>query len=138
MYFRNERIFRILMRGLNLLFNMKRVVLRNNLVWAVKGIAKTALTSSRSKHGGLDSRDQSRSRSRMSSVSRTIFFFSVEIFKIEIFQSRFILVEIFIEIIETNRDSRFSRFVETFQDLSRYLDIIQTFWGTSGSKMLTN
>ena len=36
--------------------------------------------------------------------------------------------------------SRFSRFVETFPNLSRYLNIIETFWdtGTSGSKILTN
>ncbi len=54
------------------------------------------------KHGGLDSRDQSRSRSRTSFVSRLtfenrrecpsywdqLFFFSVEIFKIETFQLR--------------------------------------------------
>ncbi len=36
------------------------------------------------------------------------------------------------------RLSRFLRFVRTFQDLSRYLDIIETFWRTSGSKILTN
>jgi hypothetical protein len=81
--------------------------------------------------GGLDSRDQSRSRSRTSFVSRLtflkcqnypshrdqLFFFSVEIFEIEIFQSRFIFVEIFIEMVETNRDC------QDFQDLSRLFEI---------------
>ena len=38
----------------------------------------------------------------------------------------------------SSRLSRFLRFVETFQDLSKYLDIIETFWGTSGSKISTN
>jgi hypothetical protein len=71
------------------------------------------------KHGGLDSRDQSRSRSRTSFMSRLIFenrrecpscwdqlfFFSVEIFKIEIFkietfQSRLGCVKIFIKTVE--------------------------------------
>ena len=55
-----------------------------------------------------------------------LFFFSVEIF-----QSRLIFVKIFIEIVETNRDyrdkSRLSRFIETFQDLSRFLDIFERF-----------
>ncbi len=53
--------------------------------------------------------------SRFSRGSRsTFFFFSVEIFKIEIFQSRLWRVEIFVEIVEICRDaSRFSRFVET-------------------------
>jgi hypothetical protein len=78
--------------------------------------------------GGLDSRDLSRLRSRTSFVSRLTFlkcrdypscqgqlFFSlVQIFKIKIFLSRFIFVEIFIKIVETNQD---------FQDLSRIFEI---------------
>ncbi len=82
------------------------------------------------KPGGLDSQDQSRSRSRTSLVSRLtflkcrdypsrqdqLFFFSVEIFKIETFQLRLGCVEIFIEIVETNQD---------FQDLSRLLRLIE-------------
>ena len=66
------------------------------------------------KGGGLDSWDQSRSRLRTSFVSRLtflncrdfldgrdrLFFFSVEIFKIEIFQSRLWRVEIFVEIVK--------------------------------------
>jgi hypothetical protein len=80
------------------------------------------------KVGGLDSRDQSRSRT--SYVSRRtflncrdfldgrdqLFFFSVEIFKIEIFQSRLWRVEIFVEIVETRRDC---------QDLSRHVEIFE-------------
>ncbi len=54
---------------------------------------------------------------RLSITSRSTFFFSVEIFKIKIFQSRFIFVEIFIEIVETNRDCR------DFWDLSRLFEI---------------
>jgi len=54
---------------------------------------------------------------RLSITSRSTFFFSIEIFKIKIFQSRFIFVEIFIEIVETNRDCRY------FQDLSRLFEI---------------
>ncbi len=98
------------------------------------------------KPGGLNSRDQSRLRSRSSFVSRLafenrqeypsrwdqLFFFSVEIFKIEIFRLRFIFVEIFIEIVETNWD---------FRDLSRIFEISwhnQDFFETSGSKILTN
>jgi hypothetical protein len=103
--------------------------------------------------GGLDSWDRSRSRSRTSFVSRLtflkcrdypsrrdqLFFFSVNIFKIkvfkiEIFWSRFIFVEIFIEIVETNRDcwdlSRLLKFIETFEiyrEFLRFLDIIKTF-----------
>ena len=52
-----------------------------------------------------------------STVETNFFFFSVVIFKIKIFQSRFIFVEIFIEIIETNRDC------QDFQDLSRLFKI---------------
>ncbi len=47
-------------------------------------------------------------------VEIDFYFISVEIFKIEIFWSRFIFVEIFIEIVETNRD---------FRDLSRIFEI---------------
>jgi hypothetical protein len=39
-------------------------------------------------------------------VKIDFYFISVKIFKIEIFQSRIIFVEIFIEIVETNRDRR--------------------------------
>ncbi len=80
--------------------------------------------------GALDSRDQSRSRSRTSFVSRLtflncqdfldgrdqLFFFSVEIFKIMIFQSRLWRVKIFVEIVETRRDCR---------DLSRRMEIFE-------------
>ncbi len=89
-----------------------------------------------SKVGGLDGRDQSRSRSRTSIVSRLtfenrrdypscrdqLFFISVEIFKIEIFQSRFNFVEIFIEIVEIHRDYRDK------SRLSRHFEIYQHFW----------
>ncbi len=79
------------------------------------------------KVGGLDSQDQSRLRSRMSFVSRItflkcqdfldgrdhLFFFSVKIFKIEIFQLRFIFVKIFIKIVKINRDCQdFLRFIK--------------------------
>ncbi len=79
-----------------------------------------------SKLGGLDVRDQSRSRTSIASSltfengrdypSRRdqLFFFSVEISKIETFQSRLCRVKIFVEIVETQ--SRCSR------DLSRNLD----------------
>ncbi len=87
----------------------------------------------------LSSRDQSRSSSRMSFVSRLtflkcrdypsrrdqLFFFSVEIFKIEIFQSRFIFIKIFIEIVETksrylNLDRGISIVETNFLKLSRF------------------
>jgi hypothetical protein len=59
------------------------------------------------------------------SVEIDFYFISVEIFKIKIFRSRFIFVEIFIEIVETNRDcrdkSRLSRQIKTNRDFSRYL-----------------
>ncbi len=45
-------------------------------------------------------------------VEIDFYFISVEIFKIKIFRSRFIFVEIFIEIVETNRDQ--SRQIEIF------------------------
>ncbi len=45
--------------------------------------------------------------------------------------SRYIFVEIFIEIVKTNRDcrdlSRLSRFIEIYREFSRFLDIIETF-----------
>ena len=103
----------------------------------------------RSKHGGLDTLDQSRSRSRTSFVSRLtfenrreypsrrdqLFFFSVKILKIEIFQSRFIFVEIFIEIVETNRDCQdfrdLSRLFEIFEiccNFSRFIKISRHYW----------
>jgi hypothetical protein len=101
--------------------------------------------------GGLHSREQSRSRSRTSIVSRLtfensrdypsrrdqFFFISVEIFKIKTFQSRFRCVEIFIEIVETSQDfrdkSRLSRQIEIietnrdYQDFSRFIEISQHF-----------
>ncbi len=55
-----------------------------------------------------------------STVEIDFYFISVEIFKIETFQSRLCRVEIFVEIVETHRDcrdlsrlSRLLRFVET-------------------------
>ena len=65
--------------------------------------------------------------SRMSIISRSTFFLLVRIFKIETFQSRLGWVKIFVEtvkifeIFEICRD--FSRFVETFWDLSRLFEI---------------
>ena len=65
-------------------------------------------------------------------VKIDFFFFSVEIFKIKIFRSRFIFVEIFIEIVETNRDCRdfrdLSRQIEIYRDistLSRLFEVLQ-------------
>ena len=56
-----------------------------------------------------------------STVEINFYFFSVEIFKIETFQSRLGCVEIFIEIVEINRDFRDkSRFL-------RYLKVIEIF-----------
>ncbi len=58
-----------------------------------------------------------------STVEIDFYFISVEIFKIETFQSRLCRVEIFVEIVETHRDcrdlSRLSRFVEICRDLLR-------------------
>jgi hypothetical protein len=109
------------------------------------------------KPGGLDSRDQTRSRSRMSLVSRptfensqdcplcrdTIFFFLVEIFKIETFESRLICVNIFIQIVKINRDfSRLSRFVEIYQHFKDIflMDIFHRCllgkWIKNGSKVV--
>jgi len=55
-----------------------------------------------------------------STVEIDFYFISVEIFKIETFQSRLCRVEIFVEIVETHRDCRdllrLSRFVEICQD----------------------
>ncbi len=79
------------------------------------------------KHGGLNSRDQSRSRSRTSFMSRLIFenrrecpscwdqlfFFSVEIFKIEIFK------------IETWLRQDFHQDCRDFWDLLRLFKIYQ-------------
>ena len=53
-------------------------------------------------------------------MSRSTFFISVEIFKIETFQSRLWRVKIFVEIC---RDA-----VEICQDLSRNLNIVEAFW----------
>jgi hypothetical protein len=75
-------------------------------------------------------------------VKIDFYFISVEIFKFEIFRSRFIFVEIFIEIVETNRDcrdkSRSSRQIETFkiyQEFLRFLDIIKTFFFKTFSRL---
>ncbi len=80
----------------------------------------------KNKPGGLDSGDQSRARSRMSLVSRLTFenrqvveacfyFFMVEIFKIETFQSRLSCFEIFVETVEIFEICHnFLRFVTTF------------------------
>jgi hypothetical protein len=99
--------------------------------------------------GGLHSQDQSRSRLRTSFVLRLtffkcrdypsrqdqLFFFLVKIFQIEIFQSRFIFIEIFIEIFETNRDCQdfwdfwdLSRLFKIYWDiltLSRLFEVLQ-------------
>jgi hypothetical protein len=111
------------------------------------------------KPSGLDSRDRSRSRSRMSFASRLtffkcqdlldswdrIFFSRSRFLKSRLFQSRLGRVEIFVEIVKTYWDCRdLSRFVETqrvfsrFVKTQRFLDILETFWGTSGPKNLTN
>ncbi len=92
------------------------------------------------KVGGLDSRDQSRSRtsivSRLTFENRRdypscwdqLFFISVEIFKIEIFQSRLWRVEIFVEIVETRRDCRdLLRRVEIFKMQSRFVKTLSRF-----------
>jgi hypothetical protein len=102
------------------------------------------------KVGGLNSRDQSRSRSRMSFVSwptfenrrecpscrDQLFFSKLRFLKSRLLQPRLGCVETFIEIIETNQDHQdklrfpwffeiIEIFVETFQDLSRFLDIFE-------------
>ncbi len=88
------------------------------------------------KVGGLDSRDQSRSRSRTSFVSRLTFencrdypscrgqnfLSSVEIFKIETFQSRLGCVEI----IETYRDYRDKSRKQCFFQIIEIF--VETFW----------
>jgi hypothetical protein len=75
------------------------------------------------KPGGLDSRDELRSRSRLSLVWRPDFFFLVEIFKIKTFQSRYWRVEIFVEIVETRPDcldfSRRSKICQEILTLSK-------------------
>ncbi len=63
-------------------------------------------------------------------MSRSTFFISVEIFKIETFQSRLWRVEIFVEIC---RDA-----VEICQDLSRNLNIVEAFWVWKWWKVLTD
>ncbi len=56
-------------------------------------------------------------------VETRLFFFSVEIFKIETFQSRFSCVKGFVETVQINRDFQdFWDFIKTFGDLSRYLE----------------
>jgi hypothetical protein len=55
-----------------------------------------------------------------STVEIDFYFISVEIFKIETFSSRLRCVEIFIEIVETNRDFQdYSRQIEIFRDICR-------------------
>jgi hypothetical protein len=59
-------------------------------------------------------------------VEIDFYFISVEIFKIETFSSRLRCVEIFIEIVETNRDFRDK---SRFLDLDREVSIVETnFW----------
>ncbi len=75
-------------------------------------------------HGGLDSRDpHGLCRDQfLKPVEIDFYFISVEIFKIKTFSSRLRCVEIFIKIVEANRDFRdYSRLFETNQDFSRYL-----------------
>ncbi len=64
--------------------------------------------------------------SRLSITSRSTFFFSVKIFR-----SRFIFVEIFIEIVKTNQDcqdlSRLSRFIKNFEISWHNQDFFKTF-----------
>ena len=113
------------------------------IIWLLDSVK--VIQDEGTKFGGLDSQDLSRSRSRTSLVSRPtflkcrdypsrrdqLFFFSIEIFKVEIFQSRLICIEIYIEIVEINWDcrdkSRLSRFFEIYRDLSRFLDIFERF-----------
>ncbi len=83
--------------------------------------------------GGLNSRDESRSRN-LNLLRQTfktcwdfldcrdkLFFVSVKMFKMETFQSRLCLVEIFVEIVKTNQDcwrkSRLSRQIKIFQEI---------------------
>ncbi len=62
-------------------------------------------------------------------VETKIFNFSVEIFKIETFQSRLSCVEIFIETVEINRDCRdfwyLLRLFEIYQDISTLLRLFE-------------
>ncbi len=109
----------------------------------------------KAKPGGLNSCDQSRSRWRLSLVSRSTFFkcedyqsgqdqkffFSVEIFKIETFQLKLWRTKIFVKIVETHQDCQdLLRFVKTHQDLSRNLDIIKIFgsWHDQNFQISTN
>ncbi len=76
----------------------------------------------KTKPGGLDVRDQSRSKTVkiIHHVEIDFYFISVEIFKIKTFLSRLRCVEIFIEIIEINRDFQDkSRQIEIFRDICR-------------------
>jgi hypothetical protein len=82
------------------------------------------------KPGGLNSRDELLKPVEIFLTVETNFFFvSVKIFKIKTFQSRLCVVEIFVEIDEI---------VETNQDLSRNLDIMETFWVWKWQKVLPN
>ncbi len=63
-----------------------------------------------------------------STVEIDFYFISVEIFKIETFSSRLRCVEIFIEIVETNRDFRDkSRFFEIFVGNRDFVEINKDF-----------
>jgi hypothetical protein len=108
-------------------------VIFSNLPYTKKIIIIKKKFQGFSKPGGLDSRDESRSRLRFLDLSRQtfktcqdfldgrdkLFFVLVLIFKIETFQLRLCLVKIFVkivEIVETNQDC---------QDLSRRIEICQ-------------
>ncbi len=73
--------------------------------------------------------------SRFSRRSRSSFFFSVEIFKIETFASRFGYVEIFIKIVKINRDCQdfrdSSRLFEIYRDI---LTLLRLFEGVQAKK----
>jgi hypothetical protein len=89
------------------------------------------------KLGGLDSRDQSRLRSRLLDLSRSTFetcqdfldcqdyyFFAlVKIVKIDTFELRFGCIKIFIEIVETNWDRQYLSILSRF--LNIYWDILE-------------
>jgi hypothetical protein len=66
-------------------------------------------------------------------VETRLFFFSVEIFKIETFQSRLGCVEIFVETVEINRDCRdfrdLSRLFEIYQDISTLTRLFEVLQG---------
>jgi hypothetical protein len=72
--------------------------------------------------GGLDSRDESRQTFKTCQdfldCRNKLFFVSVKIFKIETFQLRLCLVEVFVKIVETNRDCQdFLRRIEICQEI---------------------